>query len=575
MGILDRFLPKRQLTTDQVEEAIQAFADKGKSGISDDLLMATRGEGLGELQLADAFGATSLGSFNLFYNKYINKAYANEVAKINEYRRMAKMPEVADVVEDAVNESTQEEADERKLIKLEILDKELANNKNIVKNIQDEFDKLFYDRIDIASKIRDMMRTYYVDGRVYYERVINRLKPSDGIVSIKKLPTLTMDYAYDRKTGKKTAYYQYLAPRTRMPLNKEEAAKDNKVIVFEPEQIGIITSGIYGFNRKDVIGYLDNSRIPYNQLNLLETSLVIYRIVRAPERYVFKIDTGNMPKDKALKFVEKIKTKFYKKQTYNPETGRLTQEPNVMSILENFWLPQSADGRGSDVDTVGGNPAGFAEMDDIYYFARKLYRALKYPMSRVTASQEKREAEVLFGGTSVGEISRDEIKWSKFLEKQQYQFCKEFRDLFLLHLQFRGMKKEYNISKSKINIIMQSPSHYREQMEQSFLAQRFDNYNTLAGNEEMSKSYLMKKFLKWDETEIKENADGLKKDVKLGFKEGEEDEKEFGGGFGGGGGSPFGKQEKPKPEEEKPKPEEEGEGKAKEKEEEKLKKASA
>jgi hypothetical protein len=237
-----------------------------------------------------------------------------------------------------------------------------------------------------------------------------------------------------------------------------------------------------------------------------------------------------MPKDKALKFVEKIKTKFYKKQTYNPETGRLTQEPNVMAILENFWLPQSADGRGSSVETVGGNPAGFAELDDIYYFARKLYRALKYPLSRVTAQQEKQESQILFGGTSVGEISRDEIKWSKFLEKQQMQFCKEFRDLFLLHLEFKGLKKEYGLTKNKIQITMSSPSHYREQMAQQFLAQRFDNYNALSNNEEMSKSYLMKKYLKWDETEIKENSEGIEKDIELGFRE---KPGEGGGGYGG------------------------------------------
>ena len=518
MGILDRFISKPQIGQDQLEEAIKAFARKGDSAVSDRVLLALQGEGIEDLALADAYGTTSLGSFNLFYNKYINKAYANEVAKIEEYRRMAKMPEVADVLEDAVNEATQDD-EEGRFLRLDIVDGEIGKNENVVKNLNDEFEKLFYDKIDVGDIIGDFFRTFFVDGRLYYERIINPAKPSAGIQAIKKLPTLTMDYDYDRKTGKTLTYYQYLSTRSKMPLSKEEAEKDDRVIVFEPEQIGLVTSGVYGINRKDVIGYLDNARIPYNQLNLLETSLVIYRIIRAPERFVFKIDTGNMPKDKALKFVEKIKTKFYKKQTYNPATGRLTQEPNVMSILENFWLPQSADGRGSDVQSVGGNPAGFSELDDIYYFARKLYRALKYPMSRVTASQEKREAESLFGGTSVGEIQRDEVKWSKFLEKQQIQFCKEFRDLFLLHLEFKGMKKEYNLTKAKINVIMQSPSHYREQMAQNFLAQRFDNYNSLAGNEEMSKYFLMRKFLKWDEEEIKENAEGLKKDVELGFKE--------------------------------------------------------
>jgi len=532
MGILDRFLSPPTLSETQIIEAISSFAKKGDSAVSDALWNLRQGEGIEDIALADAFGSTSLGSFNLFYNKYINKAFANEVAKVEEYRRMSKMPEVADVLEDAMNEATQDN-EEGRMLDLVINDKKLSTNKNIVDNLNKEFESLFYDRIDIADIIQELFRTYFIDGRVYYERLINKEKPSDGIVGIKKLPTLTMDYDYDKKTGRTLCYYQYLSTRSKMPISRAEADKDDKVIVFEPEQIGMVTTGIYGINRKDIIGYLDNARIPYNQLNLLETSLVIYRIIRAPERFVFKIDTGNMPKDKALKFVEKIKTKFYKKQTYNPETGRLTQEPNVMAILENFWLPQSADGRGSSVETVGGNPAGFAELDDIYYFARKLYRALKYPMSRVTAQQEKQESQILFGGTSVGEISRDEIKWSKFLEKQQMQFCKEFRDLFLLHLEFKGMKKEYGITKNKVSITMSSPSHYREQMAQQFLAQRFDNYNALANNEEMSKYYLMKKYLKWDETEIKENAEGIQKDMEYGFREKPPEEGEGGGGFGG------------------------------------------
>jgi len=243
MGVLDRFFPKPQITEDQLGEAIKAFADKGKSGVSDDLLLATRGEGISDLQMADAFGATSLGSFKLFYNKYINKAYANEVAKINEYRRMSRMPEVADVIEDAVNESTQETDDERKVVRLEILDKELSNNKNVVNNLQTEFNKLFYDRIDIATKIRDLLRTYFIDGRVYYERIINKQRPKDGIVNIKKLPTLTMDYDYDKRTGKTLGFYQYLSPRSRMPLSRQEAERDNLSVVTI---LSFVTSNVYG-----------------------------------------------------------------------------------------------------------------------------------------------------------------------------------------------------------------------------------------------------------------------------------------------------------------------------------------
>ena len=208
MGIFDRFRKPPVLTNDQLEEAISAFAKKGDSAMSDALLRARQGEGIEDLALADAYGTTSLGSFNLFYNKYINKAYANEVAKIEEYRRMSKMPEIADVLEDAVNEATQDD-EEGRFLRLDIVDDELANNQNVVKNLNDEFEKLFYNRIDIGGLVGDFFRTYFVDGRLFYERIIQQGKPSLGIMAIKKLPTLTMDFDYDRKTGKTLNYYQY------------------------------------------------------------------------------------------------------------------------------------------------------------------------------------------------------------------------------------------------------------------------------------------------------------------------------------------------------------------------------
>ena len=184
------------------------------------------------------------------------------------------------------------------------------------------------------------------------------------------------------------------------------------------------------------------------------------------------------------------------------------------SILENYFLPSSADGRGSDITTVGGDSAGFTELSDIYYFHRKLFRALKYPMSRVTQGEESGES-VLFGGSNSGQIGRDEIKWAKFLERQQRKFSNELVDLFLLHLDFRGIKKQYNLNSNSFAIRFNPPSHYKEQMAQGFLEQSFQNYNALCQNAEFSKSYLVKKYLHWTEEELIENKDGFKLDKKF------------------------------------------------------------
>jgi hypothetical protein len=508
MGLFDNYFKK--IVSKQIDEEIKAF--QGKSVVQD-LGEAATGEGIEDV-FSLGYGSFGLGGFNRFYNRYINKPYETEYSKIMEYRKMADSPEIADVIEDAANEATEED-DEGQVLNLQITDHKLSKNENIKKTLIKEFSILFHDRIGMNDKIWDWYKTFLVDGRIFYERVIDLKNISNGIVTIKKLPAETMDFVYDPKTLQIQAFYQYLGTNMKRPLTIEDAKKDHNIIVFIPEQIGFCNYGLYGRTRQEIFGYLEKSKVPYNQLKLIETAIIIFRIVRSPERLVFKIDTGNMPKDKAMKFVEKIKNRFIKKQTYDPTTGRMSAEPEVLSILENFFIPTSPDGRGSDITSVGGNPAGFTELADLYYFQKKLYRAIKYPMSRVVAAEEGREGEVVFGGSRASEISRDEIKWAKFLERQQRIMCREFRDLFLMHLNFRGLVKEYNLDRSKISVLMQTPSHYKQSMEQAFLEQTFSNYNALQANAEFSKSYLIKKYLKWTEDELEENLAGFKADVKL------------------------------------------------------------
>ena len=514
MSFWDFLKPKEKL-----DEAEKSFKKKG-SYKSPKYLKSTAGEGYDEVALSSV---NSLTSFNLFHDRYISESIKTEKERLSNYRNMSTMPEIADIIEDAVSESVQEDS-HGNVIKLDIIDEEINKNKNIVKILEDEFDDLFFNKMDINKSISDLFRTYFIDGKVYFERIINTSRKSEGIIDIKKLPSETMDFIYNKNNGQILAYFQYVngKPDNRMHNSIEEAEADPDVVVFYPEQMSYIDYGIYGGDKKSVFGFLEKARTPFNQLKLLETSVIIYRIIRAPERLVFKIDTGQMPRDKAMKFVENLKEKFTQKVTYDPDSGQMGNTPNITSILENFFIPQSADGRGSSIETIGGNPAGFSELDDIYYFARKLYKALKYPMSRVESKEMKDTGNNLFGGNSVGEISRDEIKWARFLETQQNKFCLDLEKLFLLHLDFKGLKSEYEIDKSKINVTMTPPSLYKQQMEQNFLETQFSNYNNLCNNEEFSKSFLQKKFLGWSDEEIRENAEGFELDKKLKITKSEE-----------------------------------------------------
>ena len=495
----------------RIDEQIEAFKPKKQREATK---IARSGEGFEDIDFILNGQYNALG-FNSFYRTYINQTFQNELERLKFYRDMAQYPEIADVLEDAAMESTQEDY-EGGIVKLNIIDEELNGNKNVAKNLQKEFNDLFYKRIKIKYHMWDLMYHYFVDGKVYFEHVVNKNRPKDGILDIKRLPSETMDFEFDPITGKITAFYQYLSLRPKQkPPTIEDAIKDESIIVFYPDQVSLVHYGYQGATKREFLGYLEKVKQPYNNLKLLETSVVIYRMIRSPERFVFRIDTGSMPKDKAMKYVEKIKQKFTKKQTYDSSTGNLTNQPEVFSILENFFLPQSADGRGSQVDSIGGNPSGFAELDDLYYFQRKMYKALKYPMSRVSSLQDRSEGDILFGTGQMGEITRDEIKWAKFLERQQTRFCWELLNMFLIHLRLKGLVKQYNIDEDKLRITMTSPNQYRDHMKQGLLETSFNNYNQLSSNEEFSKYYLMKHYLKMTEDQIEANKQGFEKDKEM------------------------------------------------------------
>lgn len=301
--------------TQQIDEATKAFNKKGESAISDKFIEKRSGEGIEDISLIQnisGYGKEGLKSFNSFYQSFINTQFQNERARIIHYRQMAEMPEVSDVIEDATIEATQED-EQGNILTLQVNDPGLESNENIMKNLKEEFEDLFYNKLDINDTIWDLLRNYFIDGRLFYERVIQEGNKTDGIINIKRLPAETMDYIYNPKTGRIQAYFQYLDDKCKRPGSLQEAEEDPNVIIFYPEQIGFIHYGTYGKTRYDILGFLEKAKQPYNQLKLLETSVIIYRLVRSPERLVFRIDTGNMPKDKAMAFVEKIKNKFTKK----------------------------------------------------------------------------------------------------------------------------------------------------------------------------------------------------------------------------------------------------------------------
>ena len=344
---------------ERIDEATKAFKGRGDDALSDKEWKIQSGEGIEDVAMLQMSGSQGIMGFNSFFNSYINKSYENEVMRILNYRSMAEYPEIGDVIEDACNEACKPD-DNLNLINLNITDDRLKSNENIRRILQKEFEILFFERLDINDNLWDLFRSYMIDGRLFYERVVNPNKINSGIINIKKLPAETMDYEINPINGRITTYYQYLMPNMKRPLNRMEAeklvsiqnaAKMPQLIIFNPEQVGFIHYGVHGRTLYEILGFLEKAKVPYNQLKLLETSVIIYRLVRSPERLVFKIDTGNMPRDKSIKYVERIKQKFVKKQTFNPMTGALSQEPEIFCIKHDTEIPL-LDGRFLTLDQI-------------------------------------------------------------------------------------------------------------------------------------------------------------------------------------------------------------------------------
>ena len=217
-----------------------------------------------------------------------------------------------------------------------------------------------------------------------------------------------------------------------------------------------------------------------------------------------------------------MKIKKIEKLNVKEDTGCLTiknyHNNHNFALTAGIFVKNSSDGRGSDITSIGGNPSGFAELDDIHYFQKKLYMSLKYPMSRVVSMHESRNGEIVFGGNQ-DEIARDEIKWAKFLEKYQNRLCSKLLDLFILHLKFIGYVKQYDLDVSKLRITMTPPNNYIDKINQSNLQTKFDNYQNLSNNEEFPKSFLMRRYLDFNDEDFEMLNKGWKEDEKYNLKQ--------------------------------------------------------
>jgi len=402
--------------------------------------------------------------------------YKNEHAAIRKYREMALHPEVDNAVEDIVNEAIVSDTNDSPV---EIDLDNLNASDGIKDKIRAEF-KHIKDLLDFDSKAHEIFRNWYVDGRVYYNKVIDIKKPQDGIQELRYIDPMKMRYVRkeqkqkdDRSSVFNTAnlhesekvffpkieeYFMY-TPEPRYPTNMAMGGAGTSMsgVKIAKDSITYCTSGLVDRNKGTVLSYLQKAIKSLNQLRMIEDSLVIYRMSRAPERRIFYIDVGNLPKIKAEQYLRDVMSRYRNKLVYDSGTGEVRDDKKYMSMLEDFWLPRREGGRGTEITTLPGGQ-NLGELADIEYFQSKLYRSLGVPESRIAGSGD---------GFNLGrssEILRDELKFSKFVGRLRKRFGKIFLDMLRTQLLIKNIvtPEDWEIMTEHIQFDFIYDNHFAE-----------------------------------------------------------------------------------------------------------------
>ena len=461
-------------------------------------------DGSGVIQAGGHFGA---------YIDMDGDKFKNEVDLILKYRDIASQPECDAAVEDIINESIVGNNDEAP-INL-VLD-ELDISDKLKEAVKFEFDTVL-KLLNFNAYAHDIYRKWYIDGRLPYHIIIDKNSPKKGIQELRYIdPTKLrkvkeVEEKQDPKTGAKIIEKsdEFFLFQDKLMSGAEQGLK------IYPDAIAYCTSGQMDPGRKRILSYLHKALKPVNQLRMMEDSLVIYRISRAPERRIFYIDVGNLPKGKAEEYLRGIMNQYRNKLVYDASTGDIKDDKKHMSMLEDFFLPRREGGRGTEITTLPGGE-NLGQIDDIIYFQKKLYKSLNVPVNRL-----EQEAQFTLGRSS--EITRDEVKFKKFIDRLRKRFSDLFMQLLKTQLLLKGIITESDWKDWKESIAFDyiEDNYFSELKQSEMLRERFDmlgNLDEYVGKY-ISNEWIRKNVLRQTDDEIEE----IKKQIDQETKDGDND----------------------------------------------------
>jgi len=461
-----------------------------------------------------------------FYGQYLDVegVFKTEYDLIRRYREMSLHPEVDSAIEDILCEAIVADQNDSPIqIDLE----NLKAGDRIKKIIRDEF-QYIKEMLDFDKKAHEIFRNWYVDGRIYYHKVIDLEKPEEGIKELRYIDALKIKYVREQKKKGGANAIQYTPGNnpgaSNDPLNADfeglseyfiytphsyqknqygsvaVTGQQKDAVKFAKDAVAYCTSGLVDRNKQTVLSYLQKSIKALNQLRMIEDSLVIYRLSRAPERRIFYIDVGNLPKAKAEQYLREVMARYRNKLTYDANTGEIRDDKKYMSMMEDFWLPRREGGRGTEISTLPGGQ-NLGELTDVEYFQKKLFRSLNVPESRMADN-----ASFSLGRSS--EVLRDELKFSKFVGRMRKRFSNLFHDILKTQLILKNVvtPEEWEQMSDHIQYDYLYDNHFAELKDAELMQERLGLVATADPyiGKYYSVDYIRRKILRQTDSEIDE-----------------------------------------------------------------------
>ena len=456
----------------------------------------------------DDDGAGYVTASGSHYGQYINidgDDSKDNYQLIMKYRGVSMHPEVDAAIEDITNESISSNEEGQSI---HIYMDNLKVSDGIKKQIKDEFDNII-SMLGFNELGHDIFRRWYVDGRLYHHLVVNDSNLKAGIQEIRPIDSAKIRKVKQVKKKKdpltnaqvieKVDEYYIYQDKPQAGASIQQTGSGVKLSL---DSVSYVTSGLLDEGRKKVLSYLHKALKPLNQLRMMEDSLVIYRLARAPERRIFYIDVGNLPRGKAEQYMKDIMTRYRNKLVYDSSTGEIKDDRKHQSMLEDFWLPRREGGRGTEISTLPGGE-NLGQIDDIVYFQKRLYRSLNVPINRLEQEQQ-------FSLGRSTEINRDELKFQKFIGRLRSRFSSLFLDILKVQLQLKGIITEEDWSNMKNDIAVDyiKDNYFTELKEMEILRERIatlDTVNNYVG-QYFSQEWVMKNVLQFTDDDIAQVA---------------------------------------------------------------------